>query len=245
MLVRILTLVLIVTLLPTLGWAARGFGTTSGTAATDVVTSGSIASTTLRSYWMRVTLNTVASSDRLLKHNSTALSEIVLDVATDRYRFSALWSGGLASWRTPAATGSHTLAITYDGGSSANAPIMYVDGASLTVTLGTAASGTLTSGSGAITIGNSELGDRVCDCIISELAVYDVILSGANVTSLHNGARPDGIGTAPTHYWKLCGADSPELADVGGSSGTVTGALRQPHPIRNCGSQVSATGGGN
>lgn len=241
----ILLLLMLLLLLPIPSFASRGCGTTLGSASTDIMTTGTIASTTSRSFFIRFNQNAdTGLAGRLFEQS--AIQTLDMNGATVRY--VANWTGTDGGWTIVApATGSwNRLGVTYNGSSTTNNPIFYLNGATPTVTTTATPTTALDSGTVAFTLCNTGAANRVMDGMIAEVAMWDSILSAGNMTDLMNGQRPDGIGVTPTHYWKLCGADSPELADVGGVSATITtGTLRQTHPMRNCGSQASATGAGN
>lgn len=219
-------------------FAARGCGVTSGVASTDVMVSGALASTTARSFWMRVNSNTIVSSARLFHHETAGaanLSDFAFLQTSDRYRFIAGWSTTSGLWTTPATTGAHTVAVTYNGTGTGVNPVMYVDGSSVTVTTTTTPIGTLNSDTQSYYVCNVVAGDRVYDGSISEFAIWNVILTGTDITNLNSGVLPDALGTAPIHYWRICGKDSPETNRIGGGTTlTLTGTLQASHPISGC-----------
>lgn len=60
---------------------------------------------------------------------------------------------------------------------------------------------------------------------IGECAVWNVALSGAQITALAAGDLPSSIPTGLVGYWKITGTDSPELdSSAGARSLTVSGA---------------------
>lgn len=137
--------------------------------------------------------------------------------------------------------------MTYNSGATTNDPGVYIDGASVTVTELFTPAGTLTaSDNGGYTFGNRADGLRHINGRLAELAIWHgTILSAGNAASLYNsgaGARADSIGVTPTFYMKTCGTVSPEPNEIGGAStGTVTGALFQPHPFANCEAPASSS----
>jgi hypothetical protein len=232
--VRLLSLLLVALLLvPSASRAARGFGTTDGVASTDVITttyaSGSTTFSWMLSVWRTgpggANLGRMFSKD----NGTTERREFYHSEGSATYNLRVSWTGTDGEWTIarPTAGAWHHILITYNGGSAANDPIIYVDGSSVTVTRTDAPTGALETGTmTAYHIGNSSLAStRVFDGRLAEVAVWESLLTSGNATSLWNGgrgARANTIGT-PVQYWRLCGA-SPEPNEMGGgSSASVTG----------------------
>jgi hypothetical protein len=105
------------------------------------------------------------------------------------YGFSGV--GGQAGWKSvnSLTTGLHFLVVTYNNSSTANAPIMYVDGASVAVTVHNAATGTAgTDKAYPLEIGGQT--GAYFDGKIFDPRVYNRILTAAEVTTLYNGGTP-------------------------------------------------------
>lgn len=240
-LIRLLMAVL-VSLSITPAWASRGFDATDGVGSTDALTTTYATNSTLTSwaFWVYRTGDSVSGNGRIFQRDAAGIRLFYEDSAASKYQFEVQWSGGDAIWTTPrpSAGAWHHVLVTYDAGLLANAPIMYIDGASVTVTTFQAPTGTLVTGATAYTIGNTSGGIRVWNGRLAEFAVWEgSILTAGNATSLWNagaGARADTIGS-PTVYWILCGNASPEPNVIGGgSTAVVTGTKKQAHPFVNC-----------
>lgn len=238
----LMSLALCVLLLsPVTAFAARGFSTTSGSATTDAVTSAAIASTTARSFclWFKANTYDATIAARLLDHSpgGTLTSDITVDQAGN-LKFQSGWTtDGKWNVAEPSTGTWHHFCVTYDGALTTNNPIFYLDGATPAVTQTVVPAGTLDSVSQTYIIGNTTAGTRVLDGTIAEVAGWNSILSAGNAASLYNsgaGARADSIGVAPLFYFPLCGNASPETEAMGGTAATVTGTLKQAHPISNC-----------
>lgn len=242
---RILVLALVLSLMTTPAWAARGFGATDGTGASDIITTGLTTEHALVSYsmWIWLTGDGGGSLGRMFDKGSTVTTEgrfLLYSPAASGFRFFAGFSGTIGDWSiaTPSTGAWHHLGLTYNGSSTVNNPIMYLDGSSVTVTRLVAPVGTIGASTQPYIIGNRADGLRHWNGRLAEFAVWPgTILSAGDMTALYNsgnGARADSLATQPTAYWKLCGTASPEPNDVVGSSGTVTGTAQQAHPFVNC-----------
>lgn len=135
-------------------------------------------------------------------------------------RFAALF-GGIA-WldvvgapSPPSANTWYHMAITYPGGGNS---IIYVNGTGVIIatTAPNAPTGNLTVG----TDGTGFLAGRATDC-----AVWNVVLTAAEVKSLSQGARPFTIREPNMVWWlPIDGLQSPEADLSGGArNGTLTG----------------------
>lgn len=226
-------------------YAARGFGTTDGTATTDKILTGHTTLNTSTSWcqWIWLTGAGGGNSGRIMSKDGLASGrrEIRYDDVTPTLDFDVAWSTTNGVWTivAPSTAAWHHLCITYNGSATTNDPIIYLDNTTPTVTEVSTPVGTLQTGTGAYVIGNRSDNIRNLNGRVAELAIWQgTILTAGNVTSLYNsgaGARADSLGTVPTTYWKFCGAASPEPNEIGGgSTGTVTGALFRTHPFSNC-----------
>ncbi|HWA27366.1 MAG TPA: LamG-like jellyroll fold domain-containing protein [Lacunisphaera sp.] len=111
------------------------------------------------------------------------------------------WSGGTAKWRTETAGLTfdhwHHVAVVYDSASTANQPVLYVDGSAVALTQIVAPSGTVVSDAAQdIYIGSNSATSRASDGAIDDLRFYRGAISGALAEKLYEaGAEPDE--TAP------------------------------------------------
>lgn len=248
---------LILLALPSVSWASRGFNTTDGVGSTDAVTTTTATNNTNTSWcvWAWRTANTGLTARVFAKDDAgIGVRSFYYDQGgTVNMFFQVGWSTTDGAWtiNEPSAAAWHQFCITYNGGATGNAPVIYVDGASVTVTLFQAAVGTLDTSANPYIIGNRDDGLRVWDGRIAEFAFWEgTILSAANVTTLWNsggGLRADSptLAIAPTFYMPLCGAQSPESNAVNGAStGVLTGTKQQAHPFANCGGGLLLMGVG-
>lgn len=248
---RFLAVALVLVLLaPVSAFAARGFGATVGTASTDVIVTGDLASSQTRSFclWFNTRVVDASVSARLLAQETVGganISDISQNTTANlRFVYGAVTDG---SWNiAEPSTGSwHHLCITRNGSSSTNDPIFYLDGTTPALTEVVGGAGAVDSGTTPYRIGNTDDGDRVFDGSIAEVAGWTSELSAGNVASLYNsgsGARADSIGVAPQFYFTLCGNASPEPEEMGGTAGTVTGTAVTSHPFSNCSAAASNHG---
>lgn len=124
------------------------------------------------------------------------------------------------------------VAVTYDGGSTANVPVMYFNGVSQSVTTATAPSGSLASISHVPSIGNDSTSGFAWDGMIAELGLWNGTLLTANeVATLAKGVSPLLVRpSALTLYCPLYGGQTNEQDfGSGHQTMTVTGAKAQNH----------------
>lgn len=251
----LVSLALLLSLLASPAYAARGFGATDGTATTDkiVTTHTTLNTSTSWCQWIWLTGAGGGGFGRLFDKDSGTTGRRVLfyDNVAGTLQFDAAWTTTIGQWTIAApATGAwHHLCITYNASATTNDPIFYLDNTTPAVTEANAPTGTLQTNTGAYIIGNRADDLRNLNGRDAEFAVWEgTILTAGNVTTLYNGgagARADSLATAPTTYWRLCGTDSPEPNEIGGgSSATVTGALLQTHPFSCAAVDAGASYGG-
>ena len=82
------------------------------------------------------------------------------------------------------------VAATYDSSSTANLPVMYINGVSQTITTFSAPAGAQFSNVGTAYIGNRGAGDRYFNGLIDDLRIYNRILSAAEINALYIGGQP-------------------------------------------------------
>ena len=106
--------------------------------------------------------------------------------------FDQAWSGAIGRWKTPTNASLklnkvQTVAISYDGSSTSNDPLMYLDGISQTVTETTAPSGTISSDSGQnLTLGGRGASfDNNSKAWFAYIYFFRAILSPAAIMSIH------------------------------------------------------------
>jgi hypothetical protein len=220
---------------------ARGFGTTYGTnGATDRVVSGtSVALSTTFSvaawFW-----NNGAGGGGFGQIFSIYAGGVnpFLGIYYDNVSGAKIevqrgWSTQAGFWRATMPTASwHHVCVTYDGSSTANVPVIYVDGVSQTVTTATAPSGTLSTITSTPVIGGDSTGAFGWDGMLAEVGFWNgSILTANEAASLAIGTLPRMIRPAGlTLYCPLYGTESAEH-DWGPNhyAMTVTGALKQNH----------------
>jgi len=150
----------------------------------------------------------------------------------------AIWNGASGTWTCPISaltTGIwQHLAVTYNAGSVSNTPTMYINGVSQTVTQTATPSGSLGTDVQDLYFGNNSGLDRCFNGSMAEQALWDIVLTGAQVSSLASGVWPMGLGTGanvPEGYWPLCGYASPEPDFSGNANnGVVTGTTSTTGP---------------
>lgn len=153
-------------------------------------------------------------------------------------RVTQNWSTTAGIWTVPGpSTGvwAHVV-FTYDGGSTANNPVVYINGVSQTVTRTTAPIGTLNANNVGSTFGQRFGGSgNEYDGALAEAALWNRILNASEVAALGAGFTPDTNPRGLLFYYPLIGKYSPEadLAPAGAGRATVTNTVQQDHaPVR-------------
>ncbi|MEM7280758.1 MAG: LamG-like jellyroll fold domain-containing protein [Pseudomonadota bacterium] len=136
------------------------------------------------------------------------------------------FSGNVGHWATPddslALDSWFHIAVIYDSSSSANDPVVYINGVEQTLAEHSAPSGTLRSDAGVdLRIGNFSGGtDRSFQGLIDDVRLYGDMLSAAEIAELYALGVPD-----PIAHWKLDetgGADEAKDS-VGDNDADLTG----------------------
>jgi hypothetical protein len=214
---------------------SRGFDTTLGVGTTDVVVSKyttGISTTMSISIWLyeraratsarifdQYNSSAVGSGIALFDPNTSGLLDLQFTWSTStsnvgQWNFTA---PGLGAW--------HHVLITYNATSTANVPIVYVDGVSQSLSQTIAPSGVITTLTGNWYLGNREDSARIFDGMLAHFAVWNgVILTPAEALMLYSGANPllihpEYLGT----YLPLDGVNNPEIDYVLGTSSSITG----------------------
>jgi hypothetical protein len=163
--------------------------------------------------------------------------EWILTTDSSDKLFFSLYGGGSTSTRIGLVSDSvvltvgtwHHIVATYDGSNADSGLTMYVDGSVVTASTSSAGSYTgMSSGQGALRIGQWELNSQVMDGLIDETSVFDSELSSSQVTTIYNSGVPNDITSlSPLGFWRMGdnnGATGTTITDQGsgGNDGTLT-----------------------
>lgn len=154
-------------------------------------------------------------------------------ISSTNITISMYWSTTAGQWTiaTPSTGAIHNLIITYDGSSTSNDPVVYLDGVSQTVTRTIPPVGSLTNASGNLVVGNRFLDNaRAFNGMIAEYARWTRILTANEISSIANKNSPLFFPSSLTLYAIISGFTSPELDSTASISGTVTGTSQIVHP---------------
>lgn len=215
---------------------AYGFGATLGTGTTDVVVTALTAHAAQRTYVFLYNRNGAGGNNqgRIFdkRNNGGTNSELCFyDSTAGVLTFQRVWSGATGTWTANGGTITSTgvwnhIVITYDSSSTANNPVIYVNGSSVGVTRTVAPSGTIVNNNEPYHIGNLGQQIRVFDGRIAEFSVLDEI---AGATDALAWAR----GFLPLHHLHNLAEHVPMVRDsisyINGPP-TTTGALPVAHP---------------
>jgi hypothetical protein len=214
---------------------ARGFGSTLGAGSTDSIAIPLTAHATQRSYSIFVYRNGSGAGNfgRIFDKRVSGAQTETLYVGDTNYAYLRAWSGAQAvEWRmtAPSAGAFRHVGVSYDGSSTANDAIMYLDGVSQTVSEAAGPpSGALVTNEDSYVLGNRKNDSaRVWNGILAEFGVWDAILTAEEMASLAQGCSPLLIRPASlVAYQPLTGTPCDFVA---GGPTTVVGTAEQDHP---------------
>lgn len=169
---------------------ARGFGTTIGVAATDRLASpnNSKPGITTISMWLYLEAS-VSVAPRLMSNTSWGELQRTSSTNLRLNRFFTTTTGRWYCTSLPQNEWFH-FALTYDSASTANVPSMYVNGESVAVNTEVVPEGSPSGAVNTLVIGNNSAADKPADAGIAGFAIYNVILSAANIAELARGRAP-------------------------------------------------------
>lgn len=138
--------------------------------------------------------------------------------------------GGNGEWTiaSPALNEWHPVGVSYNDTATTNDPIMYLDGASQTVTERITPVGSAVDNATAYSIGN-RIGatDASWDGYLAEFGIWDRILTAAEFAALGKGFSPLFFPNDLVLYYPLV---RNLTLDVVGGAGTVANVTVVPHP---------------
>ena len=144
-------------------------------------------------------------------------------------QFSQNFASGSNQWHTPVNSityGSWAhIAVTYDASSTANAPVIYINGVLQTLTqTASSGSGSFASDSSSnLAIGNTNNSIRTYDGAIDDARVYNRILSSTEAADLYgSGNTPPVSNSGLVGWWKMDEATGSSALDASGNNNTGT-----------------------
>lgn len=221
---------------------ARGFGAIHGTGTTDVISGGTtitLGTTFTIAAWVYIESLSGADSSGFgqiyaLDNNGTTFMEFYTRNTNTSIALLCSWTSADGAWRMPAPslnTWAH-VAVTYDRTSTSNDPLMYLNGASQTVTEFITPTGSNDTISRIPIIGSYGGSDQHFAGRIAETGFWNsTILTANEIAALAKGVSPLLVRPAGlTLYCPLYGNETNEQ-DFGPNryAMTVTGALKQNH----------------
>lgn len=145
--------------------------------------------------------------------------------------FAVNWTtstGGRAAWSIakPSNSAWHNLVITYDGSSTTNDPVFYLNGTSQAVTERAAPSGTYANTSSNLLIGTRRSTDDgftpFFDGRITSFALWSRVLTQANATALAAGVSALAVDGA-VYYNRILGGPGGDPDIIRGTLSTLNG----------------------
>jgi hypothetical protein len=155
------------------------------------------------------------------------------DASVNSIAYNRGWSVETGRWRftAPPANEWHSVIVTYNGLSAGNHALMYLDGVQQTTNSPTLPSGTIVDNTTVYMIGNRSSLDRVWAGRLAEFAIWDRILSPAEIAALGNCTQTAlDVPSGRVSYIPILGLESPEPDIDMGTSATVFGTTYADHP---------------
>lgn len=209
--------------------SARCFGATCGSGTTDKI-SATITWPSKFSFftWFYANSWTNNLAPRLwdVEIGGTFANSLSASTTGTVMQLSSTFSvtNGLWYMAVPATNRWHNIGITYDGSSTSNVPVVYMDGSPLSVTTTTTPSGTITTGAAVLSLGNRQTDSlRNFDGKMAHASFWTgVNLTANELIALSNGTSPLNIRPDKLMvYTPLYGANS-EAKDWSPNHLTVT-----------------------
>jgi hypothetical protein len=212
---------------------AIGFGSTYGVGSTDKVQIGAIGQSTQRTIAFRCLWNSTGGGGfaRILA-SSNLVEYVYLNGGIGTYgtlQYSRNWNSSGVQWTINAANTSNTVysvVISYDGSSSTNDIVAYVNGSVSTIGVPGARTAPLNTDNGTYNIGNREDNVRNWDGWISSVAVWNEIIPASIAQQISNNCSPL-IWQSNLIYYNPMISNAVDVA--GGKTQTVTGTKAVNH----------------
>lgn len=146
--------------------------------------------------------------------------------------FVAKWSGTPGVWSCNAGAASTwaNYVITYDWGSTANDPVMYVNGVSVTVTERLTPAGTKDNNATAFNIGSEAASSNFFDGRLAEMAMWNRILTSSEAKRVGYSTSAKSVPEGLVFYAPLANGEA-EL--IKGAVGVDTATANIAHPPIN------------
>jgi len=154
-----------------------------------------------------------------------------MDDGINGFVFNFDFTSGGAFYVAKPSTGSwQHYTVTFDGTSTSNVPVIYKNGVSQSVTVWSAPSGTIKTGSTTLNIGSDQGSSQWWDGRIAEYGRWNRILTQAEATSLAAGYAPSFFPQDLVFYLPLIGQNTPDIDLIRGTTPSTTGPAKIAHP---------------
>lgn len=231
---------------------ARGFGTTFGTSGTtDKIVGGTnitVGTTMSTAFWTFRNGNGGAGFGTVFCISDGVLTNYMglFNNSTLNYAFQRRWTNApVWTFAKPTLSAWAHICVTYDGGSTSNVPVVYVNGVSVSVTTATAPTGLLATITQVPTIGNDPSNGDAWDGLIAEVGFWNsTILTANEALALATGAFPFNIRNAALTFYSPCLGLQATEPDWGNNrfSLTNTGSKYQNHaPVKELKALMTGT----
>lgn len=174
-----------------------GFGS-AGAGVTDAIQTAFSGRSVRRTFFARYyALSTGGGSNQGIIYrsgNGTSSAALLgyINIGVMELQFGFSTTNGAWTFAVPALAAWHSIAVSFDGSSTANNPTVYIDGAAVTVTRTVTPVGTFGTASNSYFIGNNAIsgGTRHWDGALQDIAFWDDIIPAAELPLLHAGFSP-------------------------------------------------------
>lgn len=186
--------------------------------------------------WINATSTGSYSPDvpRILNHTGWFLDIADQSGSFAKITFTQIYTGTNAAWRTDDRVirihNSHHVVVNYNSNSTANSPVIYVDGTVAQITKILTGSGSISSSPGPIYIGNRFSGDRAFDGRVDDLAIYSSTISSAVIMKHYEVGTDELAGTIIGSGITDVINAQPQLRDVTRAEIVAVGQLRYINP---------------
>lgn len=215
---------------------ARGFGSTRGVGSTDRLATNVGSIVGARTIFIVSKRNGSGGGgfgrywDAVDGGGGTSFDQLFYNPTGDVITYQRYMGSGVAGWTvaSPSSGSWHTIGISFDGSSSANNPVIYINGTSVTVTEVAAPTGAASANAAPYWIGNRPSDSaRNWDGDHAEFAIWNSILDATAHAALAAGDDPATIDSGNLIlYVPLVST----LTATVGSNLTATGTAVTTHP---------------
>ena len=181
--------------------------------------------------WVKIRSDGGANNGQIINKDEWWVNVSNESAGTVKVVFTLQFDGGFGIWSTTSNEVTLNewthIAITYDSDSTANDPIIYIDGSSVTITESTTPSGTrVTDVTSDLLIGNNSAISENTDGLIDDVRLWSDTRTSGEISS-NKDSELVGNETGLVSYWKLNDGSGTTVDDLTANShdGTLVGGV--------------------